>query len=459
MTTRSFITFPEGFVWGSATSAYQIEGSFNTDERSLSIWDTFSHTPGKTRNGDTGDVACDHYCRMSDDIQLISDLNHNAYRFSVAWPRIQPAGMGAANPAGLDFYDRLVDGLLAKDIDPYLTLYHWDLPQVLQDAGGWTVRDTALRFADFAEMVARRLGDRVNYWTTLNEPFVAAMAGYFTGEHAPGIQDVTAAVKAVHHLLLAHGYAVPRIRTAAARPVEVGITLNLTSVHSASGAEADRQAARRFDGIQNRMFLDALFCAEYPNDMVELFGPILPPIGADDMSVISAELDFLGVNYYNRTVMRYNPEMFLVNFSDVHPEGHEYTLLWEIYPQGLYETLMRVWNDYHLPKLFVTENGAAMPDGVDADQRIRDVRRTRFLRDHLIQCHRAIQDGAPLKGYFAWSLMDNFEWAYGYEMRFGLVYVDFATQRRMIKDSGYWYRQVIQENGFDPMAGKPFFPR
>lgn len=459
MNQNSFLRFPTGFFWGTATSAYQIEGAWDTDGRGMSIWDTFSRTPKKVHNGHTGDEADDHYNRWQEDVQIMSSMHQNAYRFSIAWPRVQPTGVGAPNQAGLDFYDRLVDGLLANHIQPFVTLYHWDLPQTLQDTGGWTARDTVYRFADFARLVVERLGDRVTKWITINEPFVAAMIGHFTGRHAPGLTDPAAAFSAAHYLLLAHGLSVPVIRSAARQPVDVGITLNLTSVHPASGAEQDRSAARRFDGIQNRLFLDPVFCGAYPNDLMEDFGIFLPKYPTDDMGIISADLDFLGINYYNRTVIRYAPEVPLLKFQDIQPLGNEYTLLWEIYPPGLYEILTRVWNDYHPLKIFVTENGCAMPDGVDADGRVRDLRRTRFLRDHLVQCHRAIDSGVPLKGYFAWSLLDNFEWAYGYDMRFGLVFVDYTSQKRIVKDSGYWYAQTASQNGFDLLQGAPYYAR
>ncbi|MFM8323158.1 MAG: GH1 family beta-glucosidase [Chloroflexota bacterium] len=458
MSKDNFLQFPDGFHWGTATSAYQIEGGVNRDGRGKSIWDTFSHTPGKIRHGHTGDVAADHYCRWQDDVNLMAELGYKAYRFSVAWPRIQPAGMGAPNTAGLDFYDRLVDGLLDKGITPFLTLYHWDLPQALQDQGGWANRETAFRFAEYAGLVAERLGDRVLHWTTLNEPFVAAFAGNFLGEHAPGIQDAGVALATVHNLLLGHGLAVPVLRAEAGRPIEAGITLNLTSVHPHSDDPLDHSAAQRYDAVQNRLFLDALMTGKYPDLLLAQFGPLLPPLPAEDFQKFTAPIDFLGINYYNRTVIRHDPDIPLVNFRNENPTGNEYTLLWEIYPQGLYEVLTRVWRDYHPSKLFVTENGAAMPDGVDADGRVRDVRRTRYIRDHLVQCHRAIQEGVPLQGYFAWSLMDNFEWAYGYEMRFWIVYVDFASQQRIVKDSGRWFSEAARRNGFDLHTGTPYFP-
>ncbi|MDI6694555.1 MAG: GH1 family beta-glucosidase [Anaerolineales bacterium] len=456
--THNRLDFPPDFIWGVATSAYQIEGAWNEDGRGLSIWDTFCRQPGKIRNGDTGDVAADHYHRMPADVQLIGDLNIPAYRFSIAWPRIQPDGKGKVNAPGLDFYDRLVDNLLARKIQPFVTLYHWDLPQVLQDEGGWTNRTTAQRFAEYAQIVAQRLGDRVNYWITHNEPFVTAMAGHYTGEHAPGKRDLTAALQAAHHLLLSHGLSVQVIRSQVQHPVNVGITLNLTTVHPASDSQADHAATIRYDGIQNRLFLDPVLHGRYPEDMLNLFGPLFPQIQPNDMEIIHTPLDFLGANYYNRTIIRHDPDYPLVNLQEIHLEGREYSQMWEIYPEGIYEVLVRLWNEYHPPKIYITENGIAVPDGLDADGRIRDYRRIRFIRDHIAECHRAIQAGIPLHGYFVWSLMDNFEWAWGYDMRFGLVYVDFKTLQRKVKESGRWFSQVIRQNGLDLNIGAPYFP-
>ncbi len=447
MSNEKFLRFPEGFIWGAATSAYQIEGAWNEDGKGPSIWDTFCRIPGKIRNGDTGDVAADHYHRWEEDVKIMAELGLKAYRFSISWPRIFPEGVGEVNRKGLDFYSRLVDKLLAHGIEPFVTLYHWDLPQALQDKGGWPSRDTAYAFARYAETVASELGDRVSFWITHNEPFVAAIIGHFTGEHAPGLQDPVAAFSAAHHLLLSHGLAVQAIRAAASRKPEVGIVLNLHPVHPASPSEEDRLAARRLDGVINRMFLDPVLKGKYPEDMLELFGFLLPEIRPGDMETISVPIDFIGINYYTRSVARFDPEFPLIQVSQVHPEGNEYSQMWEIYPPGIYEIVVRVWKDYNPPSIFLTENGVPVPDGVDFDGRGRDERRIRYLRNHLIHLHRAISEGAPVRGYFVWSLLDNFEWAYGYSMRFGLVYVDYPTQKRIIKDSGRWYAQVIKENG------------
>ena len=447
MSERKFLRFPEGFIWGAAASAYQIEGAWNEDGKGPSIWDTFCRIPGKIRNGDTGDVAADHYHRWEEDVNIMAELGLKAYRFSISWPRIFPEGVGEVNRKGLDFYSRLVDKLLAHGIEPFVTLYHWDLPQALQDRGGWPSRDTAYAFAHYAETVAGELGDRVSFWITHNEPFVAALIGHFTGEHAPGIQDPSAAFSAAHHLLLSHGLAAQAIRAAASRKPEVGIVLNLHPVHPASPSEEDQLAARRFDGIINRMFLDPIFRGKYPEDIVELLGFLLPEIRPGDMETISVPIDFIGINYYTRSVARFDPEFPLIQASQIHPEGNEYSQMWEIYPPGIYEIVTRVWKEYDPNSIFLTENGVPVPDGVDFDGRVRDERRIRYLKNHLIHLHRAISEGAPVRGYFVWSLLDNFEWAYGYSMRFGLVYVDYPTQKRIIKDSGRWYAQVIRENG------------
>jgi beta-glucosidase len=453
------LNFPPNFTWGAATSAYQIEGAWDQDGRGLSIWDTFSHTPGTTYHNDNGDVAADHYHRWQEDIRLMAKIGLKAYRFSISWPRIFPEGKGKINPEGLDFYDRLVDGLLEYQILPYPTLFHWDLPQALQDKGGWGERQTAYYFADYAQAVGERLSDRVTHWITHNEPFVAALLGHFTGEHAPGAQDIGLALQATHHLLLSHGLAVQALRASAANPLQVGITLNLETVQPASqNNEEDQNAAWRFDGIINRMFLDPIFLGAYPNDMLSLFQPFFKDVLPGDLEQISGPIDFLGINSYSRAVIRHDPDIPLISASQVLPVGNEYSMMWEIYPQGLYELLNRVWKDYQPAKIYVTENGVPVPDDLDHDGRVRDYRRIRYLRDHMIQAHRALMEGVPLHGYFVWSLLDNFEWAYGYRMRFGLIYVNFDTLERTIKESGRWYASVIEQNGVDSQPGGPFLP-
>lgn len=443
------LKFPDHFLWGVAASAYQIEGAWNEDGRGLSIWDTFSHTPGKTWQGETGDVAADHYHRYPEDVALMKELGFPAYRFSVAWPRILPDGAGGINPKGLDFYERLVDTLLANNIEPWAALHHYDLPQALQDKGGWPNRDTAYHFAEYARVVTERLSDRVTHWIPHNEPLVVAMLGYFTGEHAPGEQNPVAALQAAHHLLLSHGLATQAIRAAAKQPVQVGAVINLSPVYPASDSDEDRQAAARFDAFSNRMYLDPLLRGEYPAEIFNLLGPFFPQPQPDDLRHISSPLDFLGVNYYTRAVVKHDSSFPFIEAALTQPVGNDYSQMWEIYPEGMYDLLMRVWQDYGHPKMYVTENGVCVPDGVDHDGRVRDERRVRYLRDHLAQVNRALADGAPVKGYFVWSPLDNFEWALGYKMRFGLIYVDYATQKRIVKDSGRWYANVIRHNSLE----------
>jgi beta-glucosidase len=440
------ISFPPGFVWGAATASYQIEGAWQADGKGESIWDRFSHTPGKIEHGHTGDVACDHYYRWREDIGLMQELGLHAYRFSIAWPRVLPAGRGAVNAAGLDFYDQLVDGLLAAGIQPYVTLYHWDLPQALQDLGGWTNRDVAHWFADYADIVSRRLGDRVQHWITHNEPWVAAFMGEMLGVHAPGNQDLGRALATAHHLLLSHGLALEPLRANAGPAARLGVTLNLTAAYPASDRSEDEAAAQRMDGFINRWFLDPLCRGRYPEDILAQFeGQMIEP-QADDMAIISRPFDFLGVNYYTRSVCKAARDEQLQ--VDVVKQPGEHTEMgWEVYPEGLYDLLMRVQRDYAPGSVYITENGAAFVDLLDGEGQIRDTRREAYLRQHFAQAQRALAAGAPLHGYFVWSLMDNFEWGYGYGKRFGLVYVDYATQARTIKQSGRWFSQVTRQNG------------
>ena len=439
------LTFPAGFTWGVATASYQIEGAWNEDGRGLSVWDTFCRWPEKVQNGEHGNVAADHYHRWPEDVSILAGLGVNAYRFSIAWPRILPMGKGSVNQAGLDFYDRLVEALLARGVTPFVTLYHWDLPQALQDRGGWMERDTARYFADYADQVARRLGDRVKHWITHNEPLVVALLGHLTGEHAPGIQDPAAFAAAIHHLLLSHGYALEALRDAVPGG-QLGITLNFSPVYPASDDERDAEAALRLDSGTNRLFLDPLLRGSYPQHVLEAFGALAPAVQAGDLERIGAPIDFLGVNYYHRTVVRYDPDEPFFRASSIRPKGSEYSPMWEIYAPGLYDLLARLHADYQLERLYITENGIPVPDVVSPDGQVHDQARIRYLRAHLAQAHRAIEAGVPLQGYFVWSLMDNFEWAHGYSMRFGLVYVDYATQARIVKDSGRWYTRVTHEN-------------
>ncbi|WP_213450331.1 GH1 family beta-glucosidase [Rhizomonospora bruguierae] len=444
---------PTGFRWGVATSAYQIEGAVAEDGRTPSIWDTFCRVPGAVAGGDIGDAACDHYHRMPEDVALMRDLAVDTYRFSVAWPRVQPGGRGPANPAGLAFYDRLVDELLGNGIDPWVTLYHWDLPQELEDAGGWPVRETAYRFADYALLVFDRLSDRVRTWTTLNEPWCSAMLGYAYGAHAPGRRDFAASMHAVHHLLLAHGLATQRMRAAAPGPVDLGITLNMGTAEPATDSDLDAAAARRSDGLGTRLYLDPLRRGRYPADVLadlERRG-IRLPVEPGDLEIISAPIDVLGVNYYmghlfsgvdedGRTVdAAGNPVVRAI------PRGLPRTAMdWEIFPQGLTDLLTRVARDYPGVPMVVTESGAAFDDAPDATGYVADEDRTAYHAAHIAAVARACRDGADVRGYFAWSLLDNFEWAYGYDKRFGIVRVDYDTQVRTPKRSALWYRDTIR---------------
>lgn len=445
--------FPKQFVWGTATSAYQIEGAWQEDGKGESIWDRFAHTPGKIVDASNGDVACDHYHRWPEDIALMKRLNLKAYRFSTAWPRILPAGRGAVNAKGVDFYNRLVDGLLAAGIEPFVTLYHWDLPQALQDEGGWAARSTAEAFVEYTDVLSRALGDRVKNWITHNEPWCASFLSHQGGEHAPGQQDWKTAVQAAHHILLSHGWAVPVLRRNSPG-AQVGITLNLSPGEPASASGPDYQATRSFDGHFNRWFLDPLYGRHYPADKVTEYTQMgaFPTdlVQPGDLNAIAAHTDFLGVNYYERSVHRAQvPEgQNLPRTNHVAPPAERTDMGWEVYPVGLYNLLCRLHFDYQVPKLYVTENGVSYADGPDATGRIADTRRTAFIRDHLIQAHRAMQAGVPLAGYFVWSFMDNFEWAKGYLQRFGIVWVDYATQQRLPKDSALWYAATIAQNGF-----------
>ncbi len=445
----NWLSFPNDFKWGVATSSYQIEGAAFEDGRGTSIWDTFCRTPGKVANGDNGDIACDHYHRYLDDIELMAELGVQMYRFSIAWPRIMPQGTGEVNQAGLDFYDRLVDALLAKGIQPYATLYHWDLPQPLQDAGGWPSRFVVDAFADYANVVSRCLGDRVQHWMTHNEPWCAAFLGYGIGHHAPGIQDFPASLRAAHHLLLSHGRAVPAIRANGDARTQVGIVLNLTWADPATDSDADKAAAARVEGFQNRWYLDPVYRGEYPADMVALYGGEVPGLEDGDLKEISAPTDFLGINYYTRGVVAHDEANGgPLQVTSVRPEGEYTEMDWEVHPDSLYRLLMKVHEEYAPGDLYVAENGAAYKDELGEDGRIADTGRKNYLQEHFVSAHRAIEEDVPLRGYFVWSMLDNFEWAFGYDKRFGIIHVDFETQQRTLKDSARWYAQVTRQNGF-----------
>ncbi|MFE2181021.1 GH1 family beta-glucosidase [Streptomyces sp. NPDC059455] len=436
---------PHDFLWGTATSAYQVEGAVAEDGRSPSIWDTFSHTPGKVAGDDHGDVACDHYHRWRQDIGLMKRLGTNAYRLSIAWPRVVPGGDGPVNAKGLAFYDELIDGLLDAGITPSVTLYHWDLPQVLQDRGGWPERDTAEHLAAYASVVADRLGDRVHHWTTLNEPLCSAWIGHLEGVMAPGLTDLTAAVRASYHLLLGHGLAAQAIRAAAPR-AEVGIVNNLNTVEAATDRPEDQAAARRMDGHTNRWWLDPVHGRGFPADMREVYGVELPE-RPGDLETIAAPLDWLGLNYYFPATVTDDPNgpaphARAVRRPDVPRTGMD----WEIDAGGIETLLLRLTGEYGARKLYVTENGSAYPDAVRPDGTVDDPERQDYLVQHLAACASAVRKGAPLAGYFAWSLLDNFEWAYGYDKRFGLVHVDYRTQVRTIKGTGHRYAEIIRDH-------------
>jgi beta-glucosidase len=432
-------SLPYDFVWGAATAAYQIEGATREGGRGESIWDRFCAMPGKVRNGDSGEIACDFYRRYRGDVALMRELGLDAFRFSIAWPRVLPTGRGPVNEAGLDFYDRLVDELLAHEIEPFATLFHWDTPQALEDAGGWPARPTAEAFVEYAEAVAERLGDRVRHWITHNEPWVHAWIGHAWGEHAPGRESEADAVAAAHHLLLSHGWAVDAIRRAAP-DAHVGITLNLSHAYPASDAPEDEAAALQVDAEGNRWFLDPIFRGSYPADLLERNEIVVPVVREGDLDAISVPLDFLGVNNYFR---------FVVSAGDDGPriardsEAQRTDMGWEVYPDGLHRLLVQVARDYAPQAIYVTENGAAFGDVRVHDGRVHDPERTAYLESHIAAVSRAVGDGAPVKGYFVWSLLDNFEWAYGYSKRFGIVYVDYPTLERVPKDSFYWYRDFI----------------
>jgi len=458
MSADGQLGFPDGFLWGAATAAYQIEGAADADGKGPSIWDTFSHTPGKTHHGDTGDVACDSYHRFPEDIELLARLGAGAYRLSLSWPRIQPTGTGAPNAKGLDYYNRVIDGLLEAGIKPAITLYHWDLPQALQDKGGWANRDVADWFEEFAGIAGEAFGDRVAKWITLNEPWVVAHVGYRDGRHAPGIRDAAQAVAANHHLLLAHGRAVSALR-AASVPGEIGITLNLT-VERPVTPEAAGHAAE-LEARQNGVYLDPIFRGQYPAllDGRPDYSPAAVPglVQDGDFDVIGAPLDFLGVNYYAPHYVdllnadgepRRGETVTGPNTVSVQPEGLPITAMnWLVEPSSIRELLTRVVAPVtgDLP-VYITENGSSWYDYVTADGQVHDEERTAYLRSHLAALHSAIEDGVPLKGYFAWSLLDNYEWAEGYAKRFGLAYVDFETGRRILKDTGKFYASVIAAN-------------
>ena len=462
MTNVTKLGFPAGFTWGAATAAYQIEGAVDVDGRGPSVWDTFSHTPGKVRGGDTGDIACDSYRRYPEDADLLRSLGLTDYRFSISWPRVIPDGAGQVNQAGLDYYKRLLDALGERGIAPAATVFHWDLPQALQDKGGWSSRDTALRLADYAAVVGEALGDRVKRWITLNEPLVVAHNGHRIGVHAPGLCDDAAAAATTHHLLLGHGLAAAALR-ASVPGADVGITLNLTPIRVTNDGSGSTEALERArlvaDASQNGMFLDPILFGRYPEHAPASELPPAELILDGDLETIAAPIDFLGVNYYQPVHLRAGDPANLRRGEEApqngisgsvvafRPNGLEQTNMgWLIDPDGLYQLLLRVSKDAPGLPLYITENGCAAEDYVNPDGQVNDLERVKFLHLHLDACARAIRDGVNLAGYYVWSLLDNFEWGYGYQKRFGIVFVDFATQQRIPKSSAAFFAQVARDN-------------
>jgi beta-glucosidase len=459
--------FPEGFTWGASTAAYQIEGAATADGKGPSVWDTFSHTPGKVRGGDTGDVACDSYHRYRDDVALMASLGLRSYRFSISWPRVQPGGRGGANQRGLDYYRALLDALGEQGIEATATLYHWDLPQELQDEGGWAVRATAERFAEYAALTADALGDRVGRWITLNEPQVVANNGYRTGEHAPGLRDAAAAAAANHHLLLGHGLALAALRAAGA--ADVGITLDLNPVRVLGDAGSGELERARLvtDAMANGLYLSPVLHGRYPEHAPEELSPPAGLIAAGDLESISAPIDFLGVNYYQPIVLRAGDPDDLRRYEvparcgvpgvvEYRPGELERTPMgWVVDPTGLHQLLVDVSGQAPGLRLYVTENGCAAEDYVNPDGEVNDLERVRYLHTHLEAAARAIKDGANLAGYYVWSLLDNFEWGWGYQKRFGIVFVDFGTQRRIPKASAAFYANVVRANAIPLLPAWP----
>jgi beta-glucosidase len=453
-------TFPANFLWGAATSAYQIEGATHEDGRGPSIWDIFAATPGKTHQGETGDIAADHYHHVQEDVALMAELGLNAYRFSISWPRILPEGTGTVNARGLDFYDHLVDTLLAHGIAPLATLFHWDLPLALHQQGGWLNRATASAFADYAEVVARRLGDRVDWWLTHNEPWCTSYLGYGIGIHAPGMRDMQAAVTAAHHVLLSHGLAIPRLRANTRPAAQLGIAIDLYPVEAADDRPETLQAVAYADAFRNRWMLDPVFRARYPEGFFAASKVSPPAMEDDDLAIIATPIDFLGLNYYSRWVVRATRSPGKIStletgeangstapaYEQVVIPGASYTEMgWEVYPQGLSNVLLWLQDNYAPRAIVITENGAAFTDHWDGGNTINDSKRACYLREHISAAGQALARGVPMLGYFAWSFLDNYEWAQGYSKRFGIVYVDYDTQRRIVKDSGRWYGDFIAE--------------
>lgn len=441
--------FPDNFTWGVATASYQIEGAYNEDGRGETIWDRFSSIPGNVLNGDDGKVACDHYHRYKEDVKLMKELGVKAYRFSIAWSRILPRGKGEVNQKGIDFYNRLIDELLKEGIEPFITLYHWDLPQELQDIGGWANPDMPKYYLEYVKIVLDAYGDRVKKWMTLNEPYCVAFLGHYEGRQAPGIRDFSTAVKVAYNLYVGHGLAVKYFREKGCYG-EIGIALNLMGRLPYSDSEEDKIAAKYADGYLNRWFLDPLIYGRYPQDMLDLYkskGVVLPDFEEENLKLMSQKLDFIGLNYYNDFHVKYDKNVWPLGFRI---ENHKYVPIndrnWPVTEQGLENMLMRLKNEYGIDNIYITENGTSFHDVVSLYKKVEDGARKDYIHRHLLALHRAIEKGVNVKGYFYWSLYDNFEWAFGYSSRFGIVYIDFSTQERIVKDSGRWYSEVIRNN-------------
>jgi beta-glucosidase len=445
------IGFPPDFLWGTSTASYQIEGAWNEDGKGESIWDRFAHTPGKIKTGETGDVACDHYRRFREDVNLMRELKLRAYRFSISWPRILPAGKGRVNQRGVDFYSRLVDALLDAGIKPVACLYHWDLPQALQDRGGWANPDVAGWFGDYAAAIAARLGDRVKMWVTMNEPGIFTTLGYATGLHAPGLKDPLVFLKAAHHVNLAHGAGVSALREEA-RGCEVGVVLQVPAIYPRSDSDADRAAARVMDGLMNRWYAEPMLLGRYPADIMARLQVLNLSMTDADLTKIHQPLDFVGLNIYSRLFAFHDPKVPLLEamVDDTYrPPGARATAMgWEIYPPSIYESLLRFKTEWGDPVVYVTENGAAFEDRLEGGV-VNDPARIDYFRGYLAQVRRAMDEGVKVKGYFIWTLLDNFEWAEGFRPRFGIVYTDFADQRRIPKASAFWVRELIETGGYE----------
>ncbi len=456
MSDKEFLRFPEGFVWGSATAAYQIEGAWNLDGKGESVWDRFSSNPANIEDGQPGTITCDHYHRFKEDFSLMQQMGLKNYRLSLSWTRILPSGTGALNQAGLDFYQRIFDELQAKGITPWVTLFHWDLPQALQDQGGWNNRATVDAYVAYVDLVTKYFGRQVKHWMTHNEPWVHSFCGHQFGAHAPGLKDLKITLQTAHHILLSHGKAVPVIRTNVPG-AKVGIVHNLEWIEAASDRAEDLAAALRQYGAYNRWFLDPVFKGSYPGDLVAWYGPdLMPTILPGDLETIAVKCDFLGVNYYTRRIMAHDPagrgtdgRSFLAArqvYWPFVPRGHFDE--WEIQPEGLYRLLVRLKKDYGDLPIYISENGTSLPDTIAADGAVHDPIRIRYLARHTAAIQEACHQGVDVRGYFVWSFMDNYEWGFGFNKRFGVVHVDYPTQKRTIKDSGLWYSQAIKANGF-----------